>query len=73
MYNSHSFSLFESLLELAQALLQASIGQQDLDNRSELRVDRRTGLQLTNKASTRRRHRGRFIAGLLLCISRDSI
>jgi len=29
-------------------------------------VDRRTGLQLTNKASDRRRHSGRFIAGLLL-------
>jgi outer membrane immunogenic protein len=29
-------------------------------------VDRRTGLQLTNKASARRRHSGRFIAGLLL-------
>lgn len=29
-------------------------------------MDRRTGLQLTNKASARRRHSGRFIAGLLL-------
>ena len=31
-----AFSLFETLLELAQALLQASIGQQDLDNGSKL-------------------------------------
>ena len=29
-------------------------------------MDRRTGLQLTNKTSARRRHSGRFIAGLLL-------
>jgi hypothetical protein len=31
-----AFSLFETLLELAQALLQASMGQQDLDNWSKL-------------------------------------
>jgi hypothetical protein len=31
-----AFSLFETLLELAQALLQASICQQDLDNGSNL-------------------------------------
>jgi hypothetical protein len=30
-----AFSLFETLLELAQALLQASIGKQDLDNGSK--------------------------------------
>ena len=31
-----AFSLFETVLELAQALLQASMGQQDLDNGSKL-------------------------------------
>src|ERR1700730_13021829 len=59
-----AFSLFETLLELAQAVVQASMKRPG--QREQTRVDGRTGLQLTNKASLLRRHGGNFIAWLLL-------